>query len=123
MTPGTSFRDRTRVFATRVLQFCPRPNPTDQWRFLRDQLLASATSVWANVEEARAAQSKRDVLAKMSIALKAAREALYWLRVAEDEPGSADPEFARLKDEADQIVAILTATVKTTRQRLEERGP
>lgn len=46
---------------------------------LSKQLLRSATSIGANVEEANAAQSKRDFIAKMSIASKEARETRYWL--------------------------------------------
>ena len=45
------------------------------------QLLRSGTSVGANVEEATAAQSRRDFLSKMSIASKEARETRYWLRL------------------------------------------
>ena len=48
------------------------------------QLLKSATSIGANVEEATAAQSKRDFISKMSIASKEARETKYWLRLLED---------------------------------------
>lgn len=45
------------------------------------QLLRSATSIGANVEEANAAQSKKEFIAKMSIASKEARETRYWLRL------------------------------------------
>jgi four helix bundle protein len=45
------------------------------------QLLRSGTSIGANVEEATAAQSKKDFATKMSIASKEARETRYWLRL------------------------------------------
>ena len=48
---------------------------------LASQLIRSATSIGANVEEAQAAQSKRDFISKMSIAAKEARETRYWLRL------------------------------------------
>jgi four helix bundle protein len=44
---------------------------------LSKQLLRSGTSIGANVEEASAGQSKKDFIAKMSIASKEARETLY----------------------------------------------
>src|ERR1051326_6004495 len=47
------------------------------------QLLRSATSIGANVEEANAAQTKKDFITKMSIASKEARETRYWLRLLE----------------------------------------
>lgn len=49
---------------------------------LSKQLLRSATSIGANVEEANAAQTKKDFIMKMSIASKEARETRYWLRLA-----------------------------------------
>jgi len=45
------------------------------------QLIRSATSIGANVEEAIAGQSKKDFLHKMGIASKEARETRYWLRL------------------------------------------
>ncbi len=41
------------------------------------------TSVGANVEEAQAGQSRSDFVHKMAIALKEARETIYWLRLLE----------------------------------------
>src|SRR3954451_23196130 len=48
---------------------------------LSRQVLKSGTSIGANVEEANAAQSKKEFIAKMSIASKEARETKYWLRL------------------------------------------
>ena len=45
------------------------------------QLLRSATSIGTNIEEGNAAQTKRDFIAKMSIASKEARETRYWLKL------------------------------------------
>ena len=46
--------------------------------------MRSGTSIGANVEEAQAAQSRRDFLSKLSIANKEARETFYWLRLLND---------------------------------------
>jgi four helix bundle protein len=48
---------------------------------LSKQFLRAATAIGANVEEAIAAQSKKDFISKMSIASKEARETKYWLRL------------------------------------------
>jgi four helix bundle protein len=77
------------------------------------QLLRSGTSIGANVEEALAAQSRKDFLHKMSIASKEARETLYWLRLLQ-----ASGWFKTdLKDSlrfGHELVKLLTAIVKTT---------
>jgi four helix bundle protein len=46
---------------------------------ISNQLLKSATSIGANVNEAQAGQSRKDFTAKMAIASKEARETRYWL--------------------------------------------
>ena len=51
---------------------------------LSKQLLPSGTSIGANIEEAGAAQSKKDFAAKIAIAAKEARETHYWLRLVRD---------------------------------------
>ena len=48
---------------------------------LSKQLLRSGTSIGANVNEAQAAQSNADFIAKMSIASKEARETQYWIKL------------------------------------------
>ena len=45
------------------------------------QFLRSATSIGANVEEANAAQTKKEFISKMSIASKESRETRYWLKL------------------------------------------
>lgn len=81
------------------------------------QILRSATSIGANVEEAIAGQSKKDFLAKLSIALKEARETRYWLRLlAESDLTGID--VSEYQKEALEIVNILSSIVKTTRTNL-----
>ena len=47
---------------------------------LSKQLFRSGTSIGANIEEAIAAQSRKDFISKLSIAAKESRETPYWLR-------------------------------------------
>lgn len=81
---------------------------------LSKQLLRSGTSIGANVEEATAAQSRKDFVSKMAIASKEARETKYWLRLLQD----SDLVNIDLKQEINQIdelIRILTSIVKTTK--------
>jgi four helix bundle protein len=109
--------ERTFEFAQRIIrlhQHLYRQGGTG--RILASQILRSGTSIGANLAEANSGQSKADFISKCNIALKEARETLYWLRlllacelVTEDRLGS-------LIDETDEIVAILTTIVKKARQ-------
>lgn len=71
--------DKTFDFALQIISFYIQLK-TEKELVLSKQLLRSGTSVGANVEEAIAAQSKKDFINKMSIASKGARETKYWLR-------------------------------------------
>lgn len=81
------------------------------------QLLRSATSIGANIEEGIAAQSKKDFLHKMSVALKEARETRYWLSLLDKSQIIEDNYVAYLK-EIESIINILTKITKTTSRSL-----
>lgn len=80
---------------------------------LSRQLLRSGTSIGANVEEATAAQSRNDFVAKMSIASKEARETRYWLRLLQ-ESKLVDIDVTSQLIHVDELIRILTSIVKTT---------
>ena len=81
---------------------------------LSKQLLRSGTSIGANVEEATAAQSRKDFAAKMAISSKEARETKYWLRLLQ-ESQLVKVDLAEELSQVDELIRILTAIVKTTK--------
>ena len=119
---GQDIRDRTFDFACRVVEFCKRLYEAGGVaRLMTAQLLACSTAVSAMLEEARAAESKRDFISKSSIALKEARESHVRLRVCcRCKVGPAD-EASKLANEANQIVSILTAIIRNTRRNAAEK--
>ena len=86
---------------------------------LSKQVLRSATSIGANVEEAIAGQSRRDFIAKMSIASKEARETKYWIRLLEKSQ-FLNYDYEGLLKEIEQIINILTAIVKTSQGSIKK---
>jgi four helix bundle protein len=81
------------------------------------QLLRSATSIGANVEEANAAQTKKDFIAKMSIASKEARETKYWLRLL-DKSQFVQLDYAVYLQSIEHIINILTKIVKISQESI-----
>lgn len=77
----------------------------------------AATGGGANYEEARGAESRADFIHKVGIANKELREALYWLRLTEEAAVVTDSDLAALIREANELVAILTASIRTAKQR------
>mgnify|MGYP003866386553 CR=1 FL=1 len=59
------------------------PNKKVYW-VISDQLLRAATSIGANIVEAKASSSKRDFIKFYEIALKSANETKYWLGLLRD---------------------------------------
>lgn len=82
---------------------------------LSKQLLRSGTSIGANVEEAIAAQSRRDFISKMAIASKEARETRYWLRLL-DKSKLVDIDYSEYLIGVEHIINILTKIVKTSQE-------
>jgi four helix bundle protein len=81
------------------------------------QLLKSATSIGANVEEAGAAQTKRDFIMKMSIASKEARESKYWLRLL-DKSQIVSLDYSGYINSVQQIINIVSKIVKTAQESI-----
>ncbi|PIZ00702.1 four helix bundle protein, partial [bacterium (Candidatus Gribaldobacteria) CG_4_10_14_0_8_um_filter_33_9] len=81
------------------------------------QLLRSATSIGANIEEAIAGQSKKDFLHKMAIALKEARETRYWLNLL-DKSQIIKIDYGSYLQEIESIINILTKIIKTSSQSI-----
>lgn len=77
------------------------------------QILRSATSVGANVEEAIAAQSRKDFIHKMLIASKEARETKYWLRLL-DKSNLTEISISDYLIEVEHIINIITKIIKTS---------
>ena len=85
---------------------------------LSKQLIRCATSIGANVEEASGAFSKKDFIAKISIALKEAKECNYWLRLLQ-ESNIIGYDYHILIKESDEIKKILTSIIKTSQENLK----
>jgi len=80
------------------------------------QLLASSTSVAAMLEEARAAESRRDFISNCSIALKECRESHVRLRIREEcEIGPAS-EVPRLRSECHELLSIISAIIRNAKR-------
>jgi four helix bundle protein len=103
--------ERTVRYSLRVIQLFRELVRDPAGRIVGQQLLRAATSVGANVHEAKAGQSKRDFIAKMSVAHKEAREAAYWLRLVREGGFVAAHRIEDLVDETDQLVRILVAVL------------
>ncbi len=114
MAKSNLIQDRTFNFALDIIKVYVQMTEKKEY-VLSKQLLRSATSIAANVEEAIAGQSKRDFLSKMNISLKEARETNYWLKLLK-ESKLVDIDYSYSLKESQEIKNIISAIVKTTKQ-------
>ncbi len=86
------------------------PNKRSCW-IIGDQLIRSATSVGANLIEARASSSRLEFKKFHEIALKSANESKYWLSLLRDAKWSDQIRIDALLDEINQISNMIAAGV------------
>nr|WP_315028638.1 four helix bundle protein [uncultured Chryseobacterium sp.] len=92
---------------------------TDKKEFiLSKQLLRSGTAVGALIRESEHAESKKDFLHKMSIALKEANETKYWLELLRDSEYITFSDFEVIFPLIDELIRIIVSIVKTTKKNL-----
>lgn len=106
--------EKTFEFAVQIVKLTRSIQLRDKEYVLTRQLLRSATSIGANVEEAVAGQSTADFLAKLAIALKEARETRYWLRLMS---ASELYDCSSYLKSIDEIMRIISSIILTTKQR------
>ena len=83
---------------------------------LCNQLLRAGTSIGANNAEASSAISKADFKSKSFIALKEARESLYWIDLLHRNNYLTDEQYNSIYADAEELVKILVARCKKLNQ-------
>lgn len=108
--------DKSFLFSVRIVKLYKYLVKEHKEYVLSKQLLRSGTSIGANVNEAQAAQSKADFIAKMSIASKEARETQYWINllIKTDYLDSKELYVQSLLEESNELAKLVTSIVKTT---------
>ncbi len=88
---------------------------------LCNQLLRSGTSIGANNAEATNAVSKTDYRAKSFIALKEARESLYWIDLLHRNNYIDDKQYKSIYADCEELVKILVTRCKRINEEIERK--
>lgn len=111
--------EKAYAFALHIVSLYKRLTTEKKEFVLSKQLLRSATAIGALVRESEHAQSKKDFLNKINIALKEANETKYWLELLRDSEYIEASDFEHFFPLADELIRILASIVKTTKKNLE----
>ncbi len=112
-----TFKNRTKRFALeviRLLESLPRNRTTE---VIGRQLLRAGTSVGANYRAACRGKSISDVVAKLGIVEEEADESIYWMELLIDAGVIAPNRVDAIKKEANELLAMTVASIKTLRTR------
>src|SRR5258705_7665618 len=119
--PGGSkkhdLRLRTRSFALRIVQLYTSLPKTAEAQILGKQLLRSGTSVGAHYHEATRSRSNAEFISKIDAGMQELEETVYWLNLLIDSGIVKKAQVSELCDEADELMAIFVASVKTVKYR------
>lgn len=120
VTSAEDFRRRTFEFGIRVIRLVESLPKTDGARVIGKQLLRCATAVGANYRAAARGRSRADFIAKMGIVEEECDESLYWLEMLVDLRLISGSRSRNLRDEANEILSIVVASIKTARRHIKQ---
>lgn len=107
------FNKRLINFSLEIIKLCNEIRKDRNLWSVADQLIRSATSIGANVIEAKASSSKLDYLKFFQIALKSANETQYWLILTRESSYSLRDRSEKSLKECIEISKIIGAGVIT----------
>ncbi len=116
MNDNTDLKVRTKAFALRVIKVVDTLPNTTAAHVIGNQLLRSGTSVGANYRSACRARSTADFVSKMGIVEEEADESAYWMELLIDSKLMSRRQLDNLLKEANELVAISVASIKTARK-------
>jgi four helix bundle protein len=115
--------ERLLDYGVRIIKVVEAMPGTLVGRRIGYQLLRCGTSVGANYEESRAAESTADFVHKLQVSLKELRESLYWLRLLSKANTLPSKQLEELLNESHQLRAILSKAVATAKGRAKSPLP
>lgn len=108
-------RERSFQFSVKIVKFILQLPKNTSGIAIGNQVIRSGTSIGANIEEAQNSSSKKEFIRGMTIALKEARETLYWLKLITETGLVSNNELVELLEENEELVKILTVIVKNSK--------
>lgn len=113
----TELKYRCYYFSRDVIKFLSLLPEKKVYWIISDQLLRSATSIGANVVEAKSSSSRKDFIKYYEIALKSANETKYWLSLLRDITGIEKEFITKLLSEVEEISKMLGSSILTLKNK------
>lgn len=108
--------ERLVDFAVRVISVVEALPDTRAGKHVAGQLVRSGTSPAPNYGEAQSAESRKDFIHKMKIALKELRETYIWLQIIERKPLCAPDRMQGISAECNELISIFVKSLRTAEE-------
>jgi four helix bundle protein len=112
-------KDKSFLFAVRIINFYKFLKKQHGEYIISQQLIRSGTSIGAIIREAEHAESIRDFIHKLSIGLKEANESKYWLDLLFATEFITKRMYDSLNKDCEELLKLLTASVKTSKLKVK----
>jgi len=110
-------KDKSYAFALRIVNLSQYLQTVHEEYVLSKQVLKSGTAIGALVREAIYAQSRKDFINKLSIAIKEASETEYWIELLKDSDYIDIHMYTSLSPEIIELLKLLTSSINTAKGR------
>ena len=111
----SKLRDLSMEFAVEIIELVKHLKSIRE-SIISNQIGRSGTSIGANIHEAQYAQSKKDFISKLEIALKEAGETGYWLELLYRTRYIDETTFKKLSAKCTSLRAMLVASCRTAKR-------
>ena len=110
--------ERLLEYSVRIIKIVEQLPNTRVGNHVSGQLLKSGTSPYPNHGEAQAAESPKDFIHKLRIALKELRETERWLKLIQRVPLVQKPELLNdILQETEELIKIFVSSIKTAEKK------
>ena len=110
-------KNRTKKFASDCWHLCAKYPVSREFNAYCNQLIRCSSSVVENYRAACRAKSNADFINKLKIVEEEADESMYFLELFIEVSDKEHEEIKRLHKEANELLSIVVASIKTVRNR------
>ena len=118
----SALKTKSKAFALRIIKMYNYLCEQKKEYVMSKQVLRSGTSIGANVAEAFFAQNDADFIAKLYISRKEAGETLYWIDLLKESGYLSDDVATSISDDCDELLKLLTSSIKTMKSKQSPRN-
>lgn len=115
-------KSKSKSFALRIIKMYNYLCNEKKEYVMSKQVLRSGTSIGANIAEAFYAQSEADFIAKLYISRKEAGETIYWIELLKESSYLGCDEADSMIKDCDELLKILTSSIKTMKSKQSPRN-